>query len=106
MTFKANYEGIGEMLNSPFMREAMVVRAEAIRTAAEADAATYSDSGEFARSFAPIESGTHGGVHKDRAYAIVRNTDPAALSIEFGHLSEKGEPVEGHYSLTRAAGLL
>jgi len=72
------------LLNAPFMVEEMRGRAER--------------GAEFARSIAPdapplgegyiasfdVDSGTHGGIHKDRAYAILSNSDDAARFLEFG----------------------
>jgi hypothetical protein len=68
----------------------------------------------FAEATAPRETGAYstrfrvrvrknGGIHKDRAEALLVNTDPAALSIEFGHFTANRTTfVPGHHTLTRA----
>jgi hypothetical protein len=82
------------VLNAPWMVEAMKSRAERGKVFAESIAPV--DTGEYAASF-EVESGTHGGLHGDRAYATLKNTDPAAPYVEFGNGHDNGEHV-----LTRA----
>jgi hypothetical protein len=106
-TYRHDYKAFGKfVLNAPFMQEAMKARAEKVKAAAVADTATYSDTGHYAESF-KVESGVNGGANHDRAYGRVKNTDPAAAVIEFGHLSGKEgdpdrKPVEGHHTLVKA----
>jgi len=106
-SYRHDYRAFGEhVLRADWMRANLLARAERVKAAAEADAARYSDTGHYASSF-ESSSGTHGGSRGDRAYGRVRNTDPAAAAIEFGHLSgQTGDtdrrPVEGHHTLVRA----
>jgi hypothetical protein len=68
---------------------------------------------EFAEAAAPRSTGAYstkfrvrvrksGGIHHDRAEAILYNTDPAALAIEFGHFENRTE--SGNFAPTDAAG--
>lgn len=75
----ASYTGIGEMLKSPEMLAAMQTLARNGQAFAVADAATYVDTGHYSSSF---ESSAE--VKGDRAHGILRNTDDAALQIEYG----------------------
>lgn len=95
------------LLNAPFMVEEMKRRAEAIKALAEATAPVDEEGphpGRYRDSFS-IESGRDGGIHSDRAYAIVRNdavTDgkkPISLAVvvEFGT-----EHSPAHHTLGRA----
>jgi len=106
-TYRHDFHAFGEhVLRSEWMRAEMLARAGRVKAAAEADAARYSNTGHYAESF-EASSGTDGGAHGDRAFGRVKNTDPAAAAIEFGHLSgSRGDvdrrPVEGHHTLVRA----
>jgi hypothetical protein len=72
------------LLNAPWMVEEMHRRAEAAKAFAESVAPDAPPYGEgYVASF-EVESGTHGGIHHDRAYATLRNTDDAARFVEFG----------------------
>jgi hypothetical protein len=71
-----------EVLNAAGMVAEMRSRAERVKAAAEAIAPA--DTGQYAASFT-VSSGTGGGVHRDRAYAKVRNSDPAAPYVEYGN---------------------
>ena len=88
--YNPDHIGMGRMLRAPFMEEAMVRRAEAIRARAIAIAPVGSGSdgdrtpGSYKASF-HVRSHSHGGATKDRAEAIVYNDDPAAIFVEFGH---------------------
>jgi hypothetical protein len=86
MSFTPNYKGIGEMLRSKSMLDAMVFRAEKIKTVAEAIAPfdPGSKDGTHYRDAFRVETSTHGGIHKDRAEAKVVNDDAAAFYIEYG----------------------
>lgn len=96
--YTLNYEAFREeLLNAPWMVEEMRSRAE--RGKAFAESIAPRDTGEFASSF-EVDSGTHGGIHSDRAWATLSSNDPAALSKEFGH-EAGGRHVEGSYTLTK-----
>lgn len=88
-----------ELLKSEFMAAEVEAHAERIRAVAEATSPV--DTGQYASSFR-VESTREGGIHRDRVSASVVNDDPAALSIEFGHVAPDGRVVPGHYTLTRA----
>lgn len=80
------YDGIGEMLRSDFMVAEMERRAEKVRAVAVATAPVDASSdhpGRYKESFA-VSSAKHGGIHKDRAQAIVSNDAPEALYVEYG----------------------
>lgn len=79
--FNASYSGISELINSPRMVAEMRRRAE--KVAARASATAPRDTGQYSASFR-VESGSHGGAGKDRAYGRVENSDPAAFYVEFG----------------------
>lgn len=101
--FRLDRDGMGELLRSPQMAEAMKAIAEQVKTSAETLAPR--DTGAYAASF---ETDTH--VRADRVVAIVRNTDPAALSIELGTARSDGDSVQGvrtqpHYTLLAALSL-
>lgn len=102
MTFKANYEGIGEMLNSKYMQEAMRRRADRGKEYAESVSPT--DDGEdghpglYKSSFV-VSSGSHGGEKHDRAYALLENTSPEAPYVEHGNGTAK---YQGDHVLARA----
>ncbi len=96
-SFKASYRGIGAMLRSKWMLDEMVRRAETSKTAAEADApigaGTSSDPpGGYQSSFevVPVE---RGGSRRDRAEALLVNTDSAALFVEYGNVRTPGRHV-------------
>lgn len=86
------------LLQADWMVAEMRARAEKVKTAAEAAAPI--ETGAYKQRFR-IRTRKRGGIHKDRAEALVVSTDPAAMSIEFGH-SAHGEHVDGHYTLTKA----
>jgi hypothetical protein len=97
------------------------VEARANRGLAFAEATAPRDSGKYSSSFR-VRVRKNGGIHKDRAEALLVNTDPAALSIEFGHFERRsngrfasgsaddapvpfargGTFVPGHHTMTRA----
>lgn len=81
LKFKPRRAGIGEMLRSPEMVAEMLRRAEKARTLAEVIAPRH--TGHYSTSFT-ASAVKRGGIHHDRACGILRNTDLAALQIEFG----------------------
>jgi hypothetical protein len=87
------------LLNAPWMVAEMRSRAERGKAFAESIAPfdeTATDGGHYKDSFS-VDSGTHGGLHGDRAYATLKNTDAAAPYVEFGNGHDNGQHV-----LTRA----
>lgn len=87
------------VLQADFMVAEMGVRAHRVRDVAEAIAPI--ETGAYKRRFR-VKTLRRGGIHKDRAEGRVINTDPAALSIEFGHVTDSDTFVAGHYTLTHA----
>lgn len=81
-SFQANFSGIGEMLNAPFMVAEMRRRAERVASRASATA-RRGETGQYATSFR-VESGAHGGLNHDRAYGRVINDDEGSVYEEFG----------------------
>lgn len=86
-TFTPNHAGVGEMLNSDFMQDAMRLVAEEIKVRAEALAPVGQppDSphpGRYKASF-HVRVHAHGGATADRAEAIVYNDSPEALYVEY-----------------------
>jgi hypothetical protein len=87
------------LLNAPFMVAHMKELADGMQAAAEAIAPVDESSGHPGRyrdSF-QVESGAHGGKHDNRAYAILWNTAPEALAVEFGT-----ENNDAHHTLAAA----
>lgn len=80
-TFKASYDGIGELLRSQAMKNEMHRRILRSEEAARAAAAEFSDTGEYESSFE-----TEVGLSKNgkRARAVLRNTSDHSLYVEFG----------------------
>lgn len=88
MTFHASYRGIGEMISSPFMVEAMRARAERAKVYAEVIAPVYEGSsrddhrGRYKASFS-VEAGVR--QHRTRrAYGRLLNDSPEAFFVEYG----------------------
>lgn len=105
--YKLDYAAFGRLvLNSPAMEAEMRARAERVQaefiaTAPVSDQPDDEHRGRYKDS-SSVESGTHGGIHHDRAYGRVTVDDEAAMSIEYGHHTKKGKFVEGSHTLTRA----
>lgn len=78
--FRANYKGIGKMLTSPQMQQAMRTRAEQVQRRAESLAPR--ETGEYGASFR-VEVDVREGA-KPRARARVINDSPAAPYVEWG----------------------
>lgn len=92
-----SYEGIGEMLRSPFVRAEMVRRADKIKEAAEArspvgDPKKDPHSGRYKRSW-HVSSTDRGGFRHDRASATVYNDSEEAVFVEFGTSRMRGRHV-------------
>jgi hypothetical protein len=101
--YTPNHAGMEEFLNSEMLlglveRVAEVIKGRAITmspvgTLAEGD----EHPGLYISSF-KIRSHRFGGIHKDRAEAVVYNDAPDALWVEYGHYGR-----EPYHVLTRAA---
>lgn len=78
--FRGNYKGIGQILRSPQMQQAMENRAERVK--ARAVASSPVDSGEYVQSFR-VEGSIRPG-RSSRAIAKVINDSPHATFVEWG----------------------
>lgn len=85
------------VLNAPWMVEHMRERAERGKAFAESIAPDAPPYGEGYIASFEVESGTHGGIHHDRAYATLSNSDYKAHWIEFGT-----DHTEAEHVLTRS----
>jgi hypothetical protein len=85
------------LLNAPWMVEHMRQRAEEGKAFAESIAPDAPPYGEGYIASFEVEAGRDGGIHNDRAYATLRNTDDAAVFVEFGT-----ERTPARHVLTRA----
>jgi len=94
--FTPDHRGVGEMLNSDFMVEAMRAHAEAIKLRAEAIAPVghppeSKHPGRYKASF-HVRAHKYGGVSGrggKRAEAIVYNDSPEALYVEYAHYGQE-----------------
>jgi hypothetical protein len=87
--FNASYDGIGEMIRSQFMVEAMLGKAEKVRAAAEGIARAediYDPAGDphYVDQFT-VTATRSGGEHHDRAVAYIGNSSDHAFFIEWGN---------------------
>jgi hypothetical protein len=97
-TFKPDYAGLSELLNSDAMVAAMVEEAAKVMSAAESTApvATQGDHpGRYKASFS-LSGGKHGGIHSDRAFGRVTNDAPEAVFVEFGSKNNPKYRTLGH----------
>jgi hypothetical protein len=85
------------VLNAPWMVEEMHSRAESAKAVAVSISPDAPVIGEGYIDSFEVESGTHGGVNHDRAYAVLKNTSDHARYVEFGT-----EHNAAHHVLTRA----
>jgi len=102
--FDPSYAGLGELLVSPEMQEAMKSRAEKIADVARAtspvgplsdkERTRYRDAWE-------VDSGIQDGKTR-RAYGEVKNETPYSAAIEYGNGRTRGKTIEPHFTLTRA----
>lgn len=94
-----------EVLNSDFMLAEMTARGERVKAAGEASAPVDTHGahpGRYRDSF-HLEVGKDGGVHDDRAYAIVSNdaqTDDGQSLAVFVEYGTENNPA--HHTLLRA----
>jgi hypothetical protein len=99
-TYTPDHSGMGQLLNSDMMRDAMEQRALEIKMRAEVIAPVDMKSkhpGRYKASF-HVRSHLHGGVTNDRAEAVVYNDAPEAFYVEFAHWGAEPEHI-----LVRAA---
>ena|ERR1700677_196629 len=95
-TYKGSFEGIGELLRSDMMLEAMLKKAELVKGVAEDIAAVsptgsqLSPSGAYKKSFR-VFGRKDGGKKGDRAEATVSSVDPVAIFVEKGTVNMRGE---------------
>lgn len=85
------------VLNAPWMVEEMRSRAERGKEFAESIAPDAPPIGEGYIASFEVESGTNGGIHHDRAYAILRNTSDHARYVEHGT-----ERTDAHHVLAKS----
>jgi len=85
--YELNAAGVGELLRSHAMLDAMVDTAREIKYIAEATAPV--DSGDYVGSFR-ITSTNFGGPKGDRAQATLENYSDHAFYVEFGTSRFKG----------------
>jgi hypothetical protein len=78
--FKGDYKGVGKILVSKKMQDAMETRARRVESACVAG--SPHDTGEYSASFR-VETGIRPG-SKPRAESKVINSDPAAPYVEWG----------------------
>lgn len=93
-TYKASYKGIGQMLNSDFVQDAMVDHAEKIK--AYAISISPQSSGQYRTSFKIYRN--RGLIAKGiRAYARLYNEAPYAAAVEYGNRKNgfKGQRILG-----------
>ncbi|HET8589010.1 MAG TPA: hypothetical protein VFM01_05205 [Nakamurella sp.] len=94
--FKKNYAGIGEMLRMPGVEAALREMAERAEAAAVAAApvgpADDPHRGRYKASF-EVSSGSHGGVHKDRAFGRLENTSEESFYVEYGTSQQEGRHI-------------
>lgn len=85
-TYKPSYSGVGEMLRSGFLQAEMRARAERVAAVAEATAPfdVKDRDGSHYRDAFEVESGVR-HAKTTRAYGRVRNTNEAAVAVEFGN---------------------
>lgn len=82
MTFKMDYRGVGELLKSSAVEAEMLRRARKVLARCEATAPVDTGGphpGRYKASFS-VSSGRR----RDRAYAMVTNSSPEALFVEYG----------------------
>lgn len=92
--FSANYDGIGELLRSQMIGDALYTRGQAVRGVAEASAPfDATEQTHFRDSFHVAEP----EVRVDRMVVTVYNDDDAAIPIETGTSTHAA-----HHTLSKA----
>lgn len=86
--YHLDYAAFGlHVLNAEWMVAEMRKRAEAGKAFAEGIAPFDPDDrdGHHYRDAFEVDAHAHGGVHKDRAVGILRNTDHSVRAVEYGN---------------------
>jgi hypothetical protein len=101
-SFKASYEGIGQLLVSEEMQLEMLRRARKMMAFAIADAPydPADKDGDHYRDHFFVDSGIQEGKTR-RAYGRMGNDHPAAVSIEYG-TGEGGSRTPAHHTVLRS----
>lgn len=92
--FHPDHAGVGAMLRSDFMQDAMREHAETIKQRAEAIAPVAHTRrkdyhpGRYKASF-HVRVSSRGGATKDRAEAVVYNDAPESFYVEYGSYGEE-----------------
>jgi hypothetical protein len=81
------------LLNAEFMVEHMRVLAERGKVYAKSVAPDAPPYGEGYIASFHVDAGRDGGIHHDRAYAVLSNDDDAAVYVEFGTENQHGRHV-------------
>ena len=103
-TYHHNYKAFGaEVLNASWMVVEMRARIERVAALAQSIAPfdPNDKDGDHYRDHFSVDSGTHGGIHHDRAYGRLTNDHVAAMAIEFGSYGKYGR-IPGHRTLGKA----
>jgi HK97 gp10 family phage protein len=108
-SMRFSYEGIGEMLRSPWMEAHMLERANRMKDRAEAIAPVYKGAGtdkhrgRYKASFR-THSVRDGGWRHDRAAGILINDAPEAVFVEFGTSHQRAHGTMREAMLSGALG--
>src|SRR5262245_4643936 len=94
MRYVPDHQGVAALLVAPQMQATMLLYGHQAKGFAESIAATYAETGDYARSF-DVEVEIVDG----RATAILSNDDPGAATIEWGRRHPR--VTEGHHTLSR-----
>ena len=101
MSYKADHVEFRKFLNSPMLAAAVMRVAIGIKERAEMSAPVGGPGdphrGRYKASF-EIRLHRHGGATKDRVEAIVKNTSPEAVFVEWGTMGD-----EPYHTLLKAA---
>lgn len=100
--YQPNNAGLQALLRGPEVRAVLRARAEVAKALAEADAATFSDSGEYASHFEVHDENVtvRGQV---RAAVDLVNTSGHAAAVEWGYRGRHGVPsTSAHRTLGKA----
>lgn len=95
MGYKSRYTGVGELLRSDMVLEALAIKAEKVRAYAEDLApesplgSELSPPGKYKKSFKVVLD-RRGGIHFNRAVAYIVNDDPIAEYVEHGTRNMRG----------------
>lgn len=97
---------IAAILNKPEIKAALLAEAERGKAFAEADAATYSNTGDYASKF-DVDEGRIVTNGIERPTGILRNTSDHAAAVEWGKHGSAHDPgSKPHHTLARTAEFL